>query len=264
MHIAVFTANQPRHIGFLEQLAKTVDKVTAVIEGNTAFPGQNKDLFDASPVMQEYFSHVRRVEDQLFGKPRFLPENVRTLVLKFGDLDYLDDEILAPVFEADMIILAGASYIKGPLCDRLIKSNAINIHMGVSPEYRGRHCNFWAVYDGHPELVGGTVHRVNKGLDTGDVLFHSFPKPQKVDPFLLGMKAFEVIHMGVVERIKDGSLWEMEPQKQNPNRRLRYSINTDFDDSVAAPYLRNLPTSDEIYQALLKRDNGEFVRPYLR
>ena len=30
--------------------------------------------------------------------------------------------------------------------------------MGVSPYYRGCDCNFWALYDNNPHLVGATIH----------------------------------------------------------------------------------------------------------
>jgi folate-dependent phosphoribosylglycinamide formyltransferase PurN len=46
----------------------------------------------------------------------------------------------------------------------------INIHAGTTPRYRGVHGGFWAVYEGKPELAGTTVHIVDPGVDTGDIL----------------------------------------------------------------------------------------------
>jgi methionyl-tRNA formyltransferase len=46
----------------------------------------------------------------------------------------------------------------------------INIHVGITPRYRGVHGGFWAVYEGHPELVGTTIHQVDPGVDTGGIL----------------------------------------------------------------------------------------------
>ena len=66
------------------------------------------------------------------------------------------------------------------MIDFLIK-DAINIHMGISPYYRGSSCNFWAIYDGNPSYVGATIHLLSKGLDSGDILFHCLPKPLNND-----------------------------------------------------------------------------------
>ena len=46
----------------------------------------------------------------------------------------------------------------------------INIHVGITPRYRGVHGGFWAVAEGHPELAGVTVHQVDAGVDTGGIL----------------------------------------------------------------------------------------------
>ena len=72
-----------------------------------------------------------------------------------------------------------AVYIKGPLVNFLIKKKAINIHMGISPYYRGADCNFWAMYDGNSHLVGATIHMLSKGLDSGSILYHAMSKKNK-------------------------------------------------------------------------------------
>lgn len=45
----------------------------------------------------------------------------------------------------------------------------INLHKGKVPEYRGLPPGFWELYDGAAS-AGVTVHFVDKGLDTGDVI----------------------------------------------------------------------------------------------
>jgi hypothetical protein len=46
----------------------------------------------------------------------------------------------------------------------------VNTHAGTTPRYRGVHGGYWALAEGHPELVGTTVHLVDEGIDTGGVL----------------------------------------------------------------------------------------------
>jgi len=50
----------------------------------------------------------------------------------------------------------------------------INIHAGITPQYRGVHGGYWALAEGHPELVGTTVHLVDPGIDTGTVLARDY------------------------------------------------------------------------------------------
>ncbi|MCW2876616.1 MAG: hypothetical protein JWQ95_716 [Sphaerisporangium sp.] len=56
----------------------------------------------------------------------------------------------------------------------------INIHVGITPRYRGVHGGFWAIYEGRSELVGTTIHLVDPGVDTGAILAQ---KSVAVDPF---------------------------------------------------------------------------------
>ena len=76
---------------------------------------------------------------------------------------------LQAALSSDIYIVFGASFIKGWLVDFLIKNKAINIHMGLSPYYRGSSCNFWAMYDNNPNYVGATIHYLSKGLDSGEI-----------------------------------------------------------------------------------------------
>jgi folate-dependent phosphoribosylglycinamide formyltransferase PurN len=46
----------------------------------------------------------------------------------------------------------------------------INMHAGITPRYRGVHGGYWALVERHPEWVGTTVHLVDAGIDTGQVL----------------------------------------------------------------------------------------------
>lgn len=46
----------------------------------------------------------------------------------------------------------------------------INIHVGITPRYRGVHGGFWAIYERRPELAGVTVHQIDPGVDTGAII----------------------------------------------------------------------------------------------
>lgn len=263
MNITVFTSNQPRHISLINALSTISDRVFAIQECNTVFPGEVKDFYGNSDVMNTYFQHVRSAEKDVFGSVSFLSGNVDHLALKSGDLNKLSQEILSPALDSDVFVVFGASYIKGWLIDYLIDHNAINIHMGVSPYYRGSSCNFWALYDGNPDLVGATIHLLGKGLDSGDMLYHALPKPEAVDPFVLGMKAVKVAHESLVERLVNSEIFEYRPIPQDKSREYRYTRNLDFTDEVAKDYLNHLFSPEQLKVRLEQRDMSLLEKPFI-
>ncbi len=263
MNITVFTSNQPRHISLINGLSTIADRVYAIQECNTVFPGEVKDFFDNSDVMKTYFQRVRVAEKDVFSSVSFLSGNVDHLALKSGDLNGLSQDVLAPALESDVFVVFGASYIKGWLIDFLIEHRAINIHMGVSPYYRGSSCNFWAAYEGHPELVGATIHLLGKGLDSGDMLYHALPKAQEVDPFVLGMLSVKVAHDSLVERIASKEIFEYQPIQQDKSKEFKYTRNSDFTDQVAKDYLEHLLTPAQLKTKLEQRDLGMLEKPFI-
>jgi methionyl-tRNA formyltransferase len=53
--------------------------------------------------------------------------------------------------------------------------DCINIHNAPLPKYRGMMPNFWQLYYGEKE-AGITIHKIEKGIDTGDIINQSnFP-----------------------------------------------------------------------------------------
>jgi folate-dependent phosphoribosylglycinamide formyltransferase PurN len=50
----------------------------------------------------------------------------------------------------------------------------VNLHMGITPRYRGVHGGYWALVEGRSDQVGTTIHLVDAGIDTGSVLAQSF------------------------------------------------------------------------------------------
>jgi hypothetical protein len=261
MRITVFTGNQPRHLSLIAGFADIADEVFAIQECSTVFPGKIADFFRDSDVMQAYFSRVVLAEKEVFGGVRFSPHNVRSLSLKGGDLNSVDRELLAPALQSDIYVVFGASYIKGSLAEFLVENKAINIHMGVSPYYRGSSCNFWAIYDGNPDLVGATIHLLSRGLDSGCILFHVLPKPGPIDPFILGMQAVSAAHGALIQHISAGRLLSLQPVAQDKRLEIRYSRNRDFTDDVAQEYLARKLGAHEIGEMLKASPRRELIVP---
>lgn len=71
----------------------------------------------------------------------------------------------------EAVVVSGTSL----LCSRLLQTlngvPIVNIHCGITPRYRGAHGAFWAVVNEDWDNVGTTVHLIDAGIDTGEILF---------------------------------------------------------------------------------------------
>lgn len=91
---------------------------------------------------------------------------------------------LARALRPDLICVFGTSLIRGELLKEG-RLGIINLHGGLSPEYRGADCTFWALYNGEPEKVGCTLHYIDAGIDTGRLIAHVSPEVREGDSELL-------------------------------------------------------------------------------
>jgi folate-dependent phosphoribosylglycinamide formyltransferase PurN len=57
----------------------------------------------------------------------------------------------------------------------------INFHAGINPQYRGLMGGYWARVENDEANFGATVHLVDAGVDTGDILYQSRMTPSKSD-----------------------------------------------------------------------------------
>lgn len=262
MRITIFTSNQPRHLALINKLSSIATEVYAIQECTTAFPGLVQDFYNKSEVMQMYFQNVLTAENKIFSDLSFSKSNVKTLCIKSGDLNLLNTQQLNDALHSDVFIVFGSSFIKGWLIEFLIDKRAINIHMGLSPYYRGNSCNFWALYDNHPEYVGATIHHLSKGLDSGDILYHALPKIGHSNPFEFTMNAVQAAQSSLLERINNKIIFDMKPQTQNKLLEIRYTRNSDFTDSIAAEYLSRNQTNDDLLKLLNGIEEPLLFSPY--
>ena len=236
MTVTVFTRDSARHIALVNKLATITSAVHAVIESSPPLVNAPPK----SPVMTEYFSRVQQAEDHIFGSGITLDSRVNTQLIAPGQLNQLTPQQLQAALETDYVVVFGSSYIKGWLADALIEKNAINLHMGISPQYRGSACNFWALFDNNPQFVGATIHRLAKSLDTGSVIQYVRPEFTGQNLFHFSMQAVATGHDALAALILNNKLQTVIPEPQDPQFEIRYSKNADFTDEVAASFLKRV------------------------
>lgn len=79
--------------------------------------------------------------------------------------------------DPDIVCVNGTNLIREPLVSEGagLALGMINLHSGLSPYTRGGNCNLFALADGRPEWVGMTVHHIDPGIDSGDIILTARP-----------------------------------------------------------------------------------------
>jgi phosphoribosylglycinamide formyltransferase-1 len=82
----------------------------------------------------------------------------------------------------EVVIVNGTRIISASVLEA-VPSVFVNLHMGITPRFRGVHGGYWALAEGRPDLVGTTIHLVDAGIDTGRVLGQARFEPSARDSF---------------------------------------------------------------------------------
>ena len=255
MKITLFTSNKNRHNYLINLLSDVCDELFVVQECSTIFTGLVPDRYPATELMKMYFEKVNNAQLNQFGNCYInTKKKINFMPLAYGDLNKCSLTMLSDFLQSHLYIIFGGSYIKGPLADFLVNSKAINIHMGVSPYYRGTDCNFWALYDNNPHLVGSTIHMLSKGLDDGPILYHALSKI-KTSPFDYTMSCVKAAFHSLKEKIENNLIFQIEPQTQKRSDEIRYSKRKEFDENIIKTFFeKNIDLNSKPFDRSLLKD----------
>ena len=88
-------------------------------------------------------------------------------VLRFGRLGDADCLAALRAASVDLLVLAGSDLVPASVLE-IPRRGTINAHYGLLPRYRGMNVTEWSIW--HDDPIGVTVHVVDPGVDTGDIL----------------------------------------------------------------------------------------------
>ena len=117
---------------------------------------------------------------------------------------------------ADLGVVIGTRILKRSTF-AVPRMGCINLHKGKVPEYRGLPPGFWELYEGQ-DKAGVTVHFVDDGLDTGDVLGEDlFPIHPKDSPTTLARKLDQRGNELLVRCVQDLAKDQCQRRSQPPS-----------------------------------------------
>ena len=182
LKILILTGGSPRHIYVANRLCEAAEPL-AIIQETGSHWTLKKLLRLLRP--DNFFRKVWRwLRDRrrytgggearfFFGdqEPALQRRDIARQVAYINDPEVME---LARELQPDLICVFGTSLIRGPLL-QAGRLGMVNLHGGLSPEYRGADCSFWALYNGEPEKLGCTLHFIDSGIDTGGLIAHVCP-----------------------------------------------------------------------------------------
>jgi methionyl-tRNA formyltransferase len=133
----------------------------------------------------------------------------RYLVQKTFDLVLLNKDLYKPEtlenlsrLRLDYIVLAWWPYIVKKQVIAMPKVGVVNFHPSLLPYNRGKHYNFWTIVEESP--FGVSLHFVNEGIDSGDVIFQKeIPKTWEDNGETLYNKARDGMIDLFIEKLPD-------------------------------------------------------------
>ena len=82
-----------------------------------------------------------------------------------------------------VVIVNGTRIISKKILSN-ISCPVINMHVGITPAYRGVHGGYWALVNNDTANCGVTIHLVDAGIDTGAILYQDIIVPSAKDNFI--------------------------------------------------------------------------------
>lgn len=176
---------------------------------------------------KDFFAeYINIIEDK--SKPKFIKKGAINEVKVVNEIIELNPDIL---------VCYGASLIKSELLLKF-QNKFLNVHLGLSPYYRGSGTNVWPLINGEPDMVGATFMYIDAGIDTGEII-HQIRADIFLDdsPHTIGNRLIRKMTSTYTDIISKFSCLEREKQPVNKGKLY---LHKDFTSNACKKLYRNL------------------------
>jgi len=228
MKIGILTSIETRHRHFANRLAAAFALAAVGYEQTGYAPVEVRDddlTQREKQTVADHFAERARQEERYFGHDAEFASQTDTLAVRFirpGEINSAQTVAWLQSAQVDTVVIYGTNLIKVPLLD-YAPGRMVNMHLGLSPYYRGTATNFYPLLNEEPEYIGATIQLLDAGIDSGPILKHARPTIVADDqPHTIGCKAILAGIEGmiaVLHQLERGQLTPV-PQWEVPNPRL--------------------------------------------
>lgn len=174
MKTVLLTSNSFRHKYIAQCLAAETDLRLIITEEKSASIESTEDFNEQDTKFIKGHFEARAVsEKKFFGDSEF-PESINHIRQKHKGIN--SESVLKTLKETapDLIVLFGTSIIKEPLLNAFPRK-IVNLHLGLSPFYKGSATNLFPLFYEQPQCIGATIHLAEKEVDSGKILHQLRP-----------------------------------------------------------------------------------------
>ena len=175
MKFALIGGNHPRHLYYLNAITDSLDVVGALIEWRENIlpnPPERLSRHDEYNWLLHFGNRADK-EREYFGDPG-LPQLRKVMTTHPATLNRPQCADFIQSLKPDAVLVFGSGMIRPPLYD-VLPLHTYNMHLGLSPRYRGAATLFWPQYFLEPAWAGVTFHRIVHEPDAGDVVHQCRP-----------------------------------------------------------------------------------------
>jgi len=203
VRVIILTSTFRRH-QFVANYLSTKVQVLGVWQEQKSFNPQNyaKTSGDHT-LIKRHFADRDLAEESFFG-PKISNSMVADIPhyqVSVGGINEPNEIQRMVALQPDVCVVFGTGLLKSKII-KAFEGHLLNIHLGLSPYYRGAGTNFWPLVNREPEYVGATIHYLDEGIDTGPIIGHVRPEIRLGDgPHDLGNRAIEAAAKGMVATV---------------------------------------------------------------
>lgn len=254
MRLLWIGGDHPRHLFYINKVHKLFPLSGAIVEHRENLipqPDPGLAAVDRENFIR-HFSNRARAEEKFFGH-QTLPDCPTHVVDHEGLNSHSSVDFLTSI-DPDVVLIFGSGLVKEPLYSS-VPAHTLNLHLGISPRYRGAATLFWPFYFLEPPYAGTTFHYIVAEPDAGDIVHQVVPELEVSDGIHdVSCKAVTASAEAALEllRILDQKgRWERYSQRgtgrnflasdfKPEHLRLIYNV---FDDDMVRHYLDGRLTS---------------------
>jgi folate-dependent phosphoribosylglycinamide formyltransferase PurN len=240
--VVVLTGSELRH-EFMRMVITGADGVNVVRSYCESTTGSAlEQAYDSGSQMRiDHLERRANVEDDFFGAfVRHAPDHSNPVEIPRGNINY--EEYYQEIINLNpkLLVAYGCSLIEDPLLSAY-EGRFLNLHLGLSPYYRGTGTNFWPLVNGEPEYVGATFIHIDAGVDTGDIIHQIRARVYEGDgPHQIGNRLIADAAMVYPEIIRQfDELPDFDHPAEIVDEEANYYRSSDYSESATAQLYEN-------------------------
>ena len=170
--VVLLTGSSLRHKYFSARFfnSKKINHICSFEEDNSVFHNDKKKKLIYKHETQRHKYEIKSFKKYLIKSKKF-----RAIKVKKGAINSSSNIDLIKKMKPDLIVSYGCSIINEKLIKKF-RNRFLNIHLGLSPYYRGAGTNFFPFVKNELHFLGATLMFINKGVDTGKIIHQIRPE----------------------------------------------------------------------------------------